>query len=454
MARRLYIISAAAVASVVSISVWAQSAQPETIEQLQETLKRLQAEVQVLQGKIRMLAGPANASPAIPARQQALDSYRLGRQLEEQKQYQAAIAAFSQSIASDPSSDSAYLHRGLSYAKQGAHDSAVADYSRSLALQPNNSQTYLARATSYAAAGQNANALLDADQAIARNGRNPEAYLLRGRLYQQDGKPELAAADMARAEQLDPQSEKLFLARAADFQSAGQSERALAECEKAVRLNPNSAAAYLCRAESHLKLNDVSHALEDVNRAVVTGQTLQQPLPFVDDLATGVRNVAGGAKEVTPAAAVPTPLAPVVPSAPPASPRIAPKSEAQVALAPTSTEALRLLQMGRDFVLQNRFSEAMVPLTKAIELDSSWARPRNMRGYAFMRLRQYAQANDDFSEAIRLRPGFANAYVNRAAIRRLMGDREGAGQDVKKAAELIAGEALPRNRSAALSARR
>jgi Flp pilus assembly protein TadD len=60
----------------------------------------------------------------------------------------------------------------------------------------------------------------------------------------------------------------------------------------------------------------------------------------------------------------------------------------------------------------------------------------NGRGYARMRLGQYQQAIPDFTEAIRLNPNYANAYRNRAASYRALGQTALADQDAAKAASL------------------
>src|ERR1700719_2007954 len=80
-------------------------------------------------------------------------------------------------------------------------------------------------------------------------------------------------------------SEKSYLGRAIVFQADGQSERALEDCQQAVRVNPNSSAGYLCRAEAYIKMSAPDRAVEEVNRALVTAQTLNQPLPLLNELA-------------------------------------------------------------------------------------------------------------------------------------------------------------------------
>jgi len=57
----------------------------------------------------------------------------------------------------------------------------------------------------------------------------------------------------------------------------------------------------------------------------------------------------------------------------------------------------------------------------------------------YLRLRNFANAAIEFSDAIRLRPDYINAYRNRALARHRLGDEEGAAADNRKAAELERG---------------
>jgi Flp pilus assembly protein TadD len=51
-------------------------------------------------------------------------------------------------------------------------------------------------------------------------------------------------------------------------------------------------------------------------------------------------------------------------------------------------------------------------------------------------MQNFANAIVDFSNAIRLRPDYANAYRNRAIARKHSGDDAGAAEDSRRAAEL------------------
>jgi tetratricopeptide (TPR) repeat protein len=451
--------------------LWAQQPGfPGTLEQLQEVLKRLQAEVKSLQETVKQLSRDAKhnkSSDAVAAPvpteaaprqasvwQKAREAYKQGLHLEEQKEYKAAMEAYGQAIDADPKSDAAFLHRGYCAYQLGDNPAAIADYSQSLVVQPNSSRAYLARASAYAAAGNSANALADVNEAIARDSRNPDSFILRASLNQQKGEHQLAVQDYASAAALAPNSDKSYLGRAVVFQADGQPQRALEECEQAVRANPNAAAGYLCRAEAFMKMNATARAVEEINRALVAAQALNQPMPLLNQLAQSIpvaplSPAAEVAKEQPAPALVAAAPPPIVPQPQPPQPEVAAKPNSQAA-----GDAQRFHQLGREQNDQQKFEQAIRMLNRAIELDPWLASAYNARGYAYLRMLNYNRAVIDFSEAIRLQPNYANAYINRAVARRHTGDTTGAAADQRKAYGLSAGEQRPGAPKSALSAQR
>jgi tetratricopeptide (TPR) repeat protein len=95
--------------------------------------------------------------------------------------------------------------------------------------------------------------------------------------------------------------------------------------------------------------------------------------------------------------------------------------------------------MGKEQTARGDLWEALRTLNRAVELDPRRATYYNARGYVYLRLQSYANAILEFSEAIRLRPDYANALRNRASARRHAGDANRAAADEQKAAELEKG---------------
>lgn len=138
------------------------------------------------------------------------------------------------------------------------------------------------------------------------------------------------------------------------------------------------------------------------------------------------------APQATPPPAVPKAAAPPA-TPPPAVPKAIPPPAA--AAIPGTADASYYYKLGIEQAGKNDFWGALRSLNRAVELDPKRATSYNARGYVYLRLQSFANAIVEFSNAIRLRPDYANAYRNRAIARRRSGDPEGATADDRKAAE-------------------
>jgi tetratricopeptide (TPR) repeat protein len=118
-----------------------------------------------------------------------------------------------------------------------------------------------------------------------------------------------------------------------------------------------------------------------------------------------------------------------------------PKPAAAVPPAPPAAKAAITVgeyqQQGRKLIQDEKFAEAIGPLTQALKLDPFVATTFNARGYAYFRLKKYGEAIADFDQAIKLNPMYGNAYTNRSSAKRAAGDKTGADADQAKARDLL-----------------
>ncbi|HXA52784.1 MAG TPA: tetratricopeptide repeat protein, partial [Candidatus Acidoferrum sp.] len=236
----------------------------------------------------------------------------------------------------------------------------------------------------------------------------------------------------------------------------GQHEKGLADRTIAIRLNPSSAVAWTARGDAYFLLGRWDEALADLEQATrldpankETAQLKAVAKQHVDDTiaeakanervpetpnVTLPKPVETKPVEAAPVASPPEPAAPAAAAIPAPSPAPTPPAP-PVEKGPAS--AAQFHALGRKFIQDEKFEEAITALSEAIKLDSNLATAFNARGYCYSRLRKYKEALADFDQAIKLNPGYGNAYTNRASARRAAGDKAGADADQAKARELL-----------------
>jgi tetratricopeptide (TPR) repeat protein len=113
------------------------------------------------------------------------------------KQFDVAVADFTQALRISPKLVIAYEHRGAVYEQLEQFDHAVDDYAHAIAIAPHNPVFYVRRGTAYNNLRQYDNAIRDFTEAIRLQPSTPNAYRLRAIAEQATGNTAAAQADRA-----------------------------------------------------------------------------------------------------------------------------------------------------------------------------------------------------------------------------------------------------------------
>ena len=96
--------------------------------------------------------------------------------------------------------------------------------------------------------------------------------------------------------------------------------------------------------------------------------------------------------------------------------------------------AADLEMLGRQKLNQGRYVDAIFDLSEALRVAPRSATAYNARGFAWFKLHQLRRALEDLDQALQLNPNYTNAYHNRAAVKRALGDLSGAQADRRREA--------------------
>ena len=113
----------------------------------------------------------------------------------EKKDYDTAIACYSEVIKLDPKAAGGFLKRGIAFSKKGLTEFAINDFSFAIKLDSNNVEALIERGQSLEKTGKTEFAIADYSEAIRIEPSTAQAYSLRGEAYFSSGNMELTIAN-------------------------------------------------------------------------------------------------------------------------------------------------------------------------------------------------------------------------------------------------------------------
>ncbi len=400
--------------------------------------------------------------------------FARGLLLMKMKRERDAIDDFGRATELKPEFAEAWFRRGVAWGELGEFEKAARDLSVFLQLKPDHAEGHAFRGAAYDTLGRPAEALADYGASLKERPDNARVLLARGELLDRLGRHQEALPDRDRAVELDPPNAYVWLARGGTQLALGSPDKAIADRTRAIELAPQNPLMWYGRAVVYSTLRQYGKAAYDLHAALKLNAGFEEATRLLQDVeknlqketvasATPARELAGartaanadgrGVMPVVHSVAPPAAAAPERPTAPqselnarppgptaaqPASPSAGP-ADSQAGLpaaAPPPASAAELHREARELLDNDQIAAAVSKLKSAVAADARNALIWNALGYGQMRLRNYTEALAALDRAIALKPDYQNAFLNRAVLKRQMGDREGAAQDLARAAEL------------------
>jgi tetratricopeptide (TPR) repeat protein len=303
--------------------------------------------------------------------------YDSGVEKQAKGDLDGAIADFAKVIELAPKEADAYFNRGTAETGKSDWDGAIADFDIAVQLKPEYADAYGWRGVVKEAKGDLDGALADYNKAIELNPGLAKAYDHRGKVKQAKGDQDGAMTDYSKAIGLKPDFAEAFNGRGITECSKGDLDNALTDFNRSVELKPDYANAYFNRGIVKRGKGDLAGALTDYNKAVELDPKLADQ-NWLDKLAEEIRQ---------------NKLA----------------EEKQRQLAKQESERLARIEQAKQAYDLGVTNEAKGDLAGAMA---------------------------EYSKAIELNPGLAEAYYHRGTMRQTKGDLDGAVADYNKDIEI------------------
>jgi len=299
------------------------------------------------------------------------------------------------------------LQPGYHAYTQGNFELAVTRYTQvidsgQLRTRKQRAEALVFRGRAYSQAGRFTLALQDFSESIRLLPKYTKAYISRGKLFRNQGDYKKAIADFNRAIARHPGQARFYLIRSHTHWLEGDMDAALADAETAIQLEPYAAGGYFMRGKFHAVLRHGKQAVKDFSKAI----ELEPELDHAYSQRASIRNQGG---------------------------------DLHGALNDFDS-AIRINPYRTDYFSKRGLIHARLGNAAAAEAD--YMRSRQLdpqdpvvyfhRGRALQVLKENDTALEQYDHAIRLAPGYANAYCWRAIIHRKNGDGKKAAADANR----------------------
>jgi tetratricopeptide (TPR) repeat protein len=287
-----------------------------------------------------------------------------------------ALEDLNYSINLDPNNANAYLERGKIYYFLKDYDKSLVDINQAIRLNQNYAMAYNFRSYYYSGVGADYDkALEDINRAIRLEPNEGWHYNRRGIFYNNFGDNDKAISDFTQAIRLDPNN-AVYYAMRGDYyyNDKDDYDKAIADYTLAIRLDPNNAYYYISRSDVYFAKKDYDRAIADYTQAIRINPNDAYYYKTRGDLYYAKKDYDLAIADYTRA----------------------------IRLDPNNAEYHN--KRGNLYYAKKDYDLAIANYTQAIKLDPNTAFFYNDRGVAYYAKNAYNWAMMDFAQASRIEP--------------------------------------------------
>jgi tetratricopeptide (TPR) repeat protein/serine/threonine protein kinase len=163
---------------------------------------------------------------------------------------------------------STYRHRGDAWGAKREYDKAIADYTEAIRLNPKNARAYTERGHVYYKKEDYDKAITDYTEAIRLDPKDADAHVMRGNAWDNKHEFAKALADYNEAIRLDSKSSWAHRERGVARYGQKDYSRAISDLDEAIRLNPKDTLAYRKRGDAWHGKKEYAKAIADYTEAI------------------------------------------------------------------------------------------------------------------------------------------------------------------------------------------
>ncbi|MBI5360200.1 MAG: tetratricopeptide repeat protein [Planctomycetes bacterium] len=343
-----------------------------------------------------------------------------------------AIADLNRAIRANPYSATAYYNLSLLFLNRGEIKKSISLATEAIRLNRDFADAYNHRGYVRNADGDEKGAIEDYTKAIQINPSFIEAYRRRAIVLNTMGEPGKAVQDFSKAMELDPGEPNDYYKRALAKAKAGEFAGAIEDFSACVQRLPDYEPAYRGRGNARYEIKDLDGAIEDFTKAIQLNAN--SSYYYTRGLIKSDKGDVDGALEDYNKAIQMDPdgatlfLARVIA-------RLAKGDKAGAAedLSMALQKKPQLIDSVNGSILtymqEDKWEDAVKWLDLLIEATTDNQPAYKYRGHARYMLGDIDGAVEDVSAAIRLNPSDANAYYECAKLKSRKGDLDGAISD-------------------------